>query len=333
MTINLSGIGIDYGAILPELVVAGTAIVVLFLELVVPPDRRRWLAAVTVIGLLGALVATIPLWGQNRSAFGDTVIADSLAAFFNVLLIAITILTVAISPRYLHALDLDYGEYYILILGATAGMMLLAAATSLMTIFLGIELLSISLYVLSGFARTAREHDAHARRGWSQLSPGSTSGSHGSGRRVTSGLTSEESYEESDEAYSRRNRGGHDAGRERDLGKRQREGRLRHLDVVRGGICADVSTGATGTTISGTLESPHELFVRQADVDSRADRRSIDATASSRRLPLPSDARRAACRPSRSCPRDRRTRTAGPSSSSTDTRRSMPDPTSSDLRW
>jgi NADH-quinone oxidoreductase subunit N len=155
MTINLNGIGIDYGAILPELVVAGTAIVVLFLELVVPPDRRRWLAAVTVVGLLGALVATIPLWGQNRSAFGDTVIADSLAVFFNVLLILITILTVAISPRYLQALDLDYGEYYILILGATAGMMLLAAATSLMTIFLGIELLSISLYVLSGFARTA----------------------------------------------------------------------------------------------------------------------------------------------------------------------------------
>jgi len=155
MTINLSGIGIDYIAILPELVVVGTAIVVLFLELVVPPDRRQWLAAATVVGLLGALAATIPLWGQNRAAFGGTVVGDSLAAFFNVLLIVITILTVLISPRFLRALDLDYGEYYILLLGATAGMMLLAAATSLMTIFLGIELLSISLYVLSGFARTA----------------------------------------------------------------------------------------------------------------------------------------------------------------------------------
>jgi NADH-quinone oxidoreductase subunit N len=155
MTINLSGIGIDYGAILPELVVVGTAIVVLLLELVVPPDRRQWLAAVTVVGLLGALVATIPLWGQNRAAFSGMVVGDSLAAFFNVLLIVISILTVLISPRFLRALELDYGEYYILLLGATAGMMLLAAATSLMTIFLGIELLSISLYVLSGFSRTA----------------------------------------------------------------------------------------------------------------------------------------------------------------------------------
>ena len=155
MTINLNGLGIDYGAILPELIVTGTAIVVLFLDLIVPAERRRWLAAVSVVGLLGALVATIPLWGQNRAAFGDTVVADSLAAFFNVLLIVISILTVLISPRFLRALDLDHGEYYILLLGATAGMMLLAAATSLMTIFLGIELLSISLYVLCGFARTA----------------------------------------------------------------------------------------------------------------------------------------------------------------------------------
>jgi NADH-quinone oxidoreductase subunit N len=122
---------------------------------VVPPERRGWLAAVTVVGLLGALAASFPLWGQNREAFGDTVVADSLAAFFNVLLIAVSILTALISPRFLRALDLDYGEYYVLLLGATAGMMLLAAATSLMTIFLGIELLSISLYVLSGFARTA----------------------------------------------------------------------------------------------------------------------------------------------------------------------------------
>jgi NADH-quinone oxidoreductase subunit N len=154
MTINLSGIGIQYGVILPELIVVGTAIVVLFLDLFIPVGRRTWLAAVSVVGLLGALVASIPIWGQNQPAFGETIVGDSLAAFFNVLLISVTILTVLISPRFLRALDLNYGEYYVLVLGATAGMMLLAAATSLMTIFLGIELLSICLYVLSGFART-----------------------------------------------------------------------------------------------------------------------------------------------------------------------------------
>jgi len=64
MTINLNGIGIDYGAILPELIVTGTAIVVLFLDLIIPASRRRWLVAVSVAGLLGALVATIPHRGR-----------------------------------------------------------------------------------------------------------------------------------------------------------------------------------------------------------------------------------------------------------------------------
>jgi NADH-quinone oxidoreductase subunit N len=153
--IDLSNVGIDYSVILPELIVVATAIVVLFLELVVPPGRRQILAAVTIVGLIGALIANAPLWGASREAFGGTVVGDTLAAFFNVLLIGVTILTTLISPRYLRAVDLDHGEYYILLLGATAGMMLLASATSLMTIFLGIELLSISLYVLCGFARTA----------------------------------------------------------------------------------------------------------------------------------------------------------------------------------
>ncbi|HET9847085.1 MAG TPA: NADH-quinone oxidoreductase subunit N [Candidatus Dormibacteraeota bacterium] len=162
MTINLSGLGIDYGVILPELIVVGTAIVVLFMDLFVPPDRRTWLAVASAVGLLAAGVASIPLWGQSRAAFGDTVVGDSLAAFFDVLLLAVSIVTVAISPRFLRALDLDYGEYYILLLGATAGMMLLAAATSLMTIFLGIELLSICLYVLSGFARTEQRSQESA---------------------------------------------------------------------------------------------------------------------------------------------------------------------------
>jgi NADH-quinone oxidoreductase subunit N len=155
MTINLNGLGIDYGVILPEIIVAITAILVLGLDLVIPVGRRNWLAVVSVIGLVAAIVASLPLWGQSRPAFADTIIGDDLAAFFNVLLLGVSILTVLLSPRFLRALDLNYGEYYVLLLGATAGMMLLAAATSLMTIFLGIELLSICLYVLSGFARTA----------------------------------------------------------------------------------------------------------------------------------------------------------------------------------
>jgi NADH-quinone oxidoreductase subunit N len=154
MTIDISRAGIDYTAIGPEIVVAVTAIVVLGLELVVPPERRRWLASVSILGLLVAAAACAPLWGQNRSAFAGTVAGDSYAVFFNVVLIGTSIATILVAPHILRALSLDYGEFYALLLAATGGMMLLAAATSLMTIFLGIELLSIALYVLSSFART-----------------------------------------------------------------------------------------------------------------------------------------------------------------------------------
>jgi NADH-quinone oxidoreductase subunit N len=164
LSINLSGLGIDYGVILPEIIVVITAIVVLGLDLFLPAGRRTLLAALAIVGLVAAIVASIPLWNQSRAAFADTVVGDNLAAFFNVLLLAVSILTILISPRFLRALDIDYGEYYILVLGATAGMMLLAAATSLMTIFLGIELLSICLYVLSGFARTVQRSQESAMK-------------------------------------------------------------------------------------------------------------------------------------------------------------------------
>ena len=76
MTINLNGLGIDYGVILPEIIVVITAIVVLGLDLVIPVGRRNWLAALALIGLVGAIVASLPLWGQNRPAFADTVVGD-----------------------------------------------------------------------------------------------------------------------------------------------------------------------------------------------------------------------------------------------------------------
>ena len=152
--IDLSRLGIDYLTILPELVVAGTAILVLVADLAIPSARRQWLAVLAAVGLLAAVGASLPLWGQQRVAFSDTVTGDSFATFFNVVLGTTGILTILMSPRFLKSVDLNHGEYYVLLLAAVAGMMLLAAATSLMTIFLGIELLSLALYVLSGFART-----------------------------------------------------------------------------------------------------------------------------------------------------------------------------------
>lgn len=147
----------DMVGLLPELVMSGGFIVLLLLDLVVPASRRGWLALATFLVLGGAMGVTV--WGWFDAATPHTVYFNSLAydrfaLFADGIIIMSSALVVLISPGYLNRRGLHYGEYYALILGAAVGMMFLAGADSLIVIFLGIELLSISLYILSGFART-----------------------------------------------------------------------------------------------------------------------------------------------------------------------------------
>jgi len=147
----------DLIGLLPELVMSGGFIVLLLLDLVVPASRRGYLAGATLLVLAGAMGVIV--WGWFDAATPHTVYFDSLSydrfsLFADGIIVASTALVVMISPGYLNRRGLHYGEYYALILGAAVGMMFLASADSLIVIFLGIELLSIALYILSGFART-----------------------------------------------------------------------------------------------------------------------------------------------------------------------------------
>ena len=147
----------DFIGVLPEVVVAGGFLLLMLLDLVVPPARRTWLAAFSAAVLLGALAMTVWAWfdaGQTgRTVYFGALAYDRLSAFVDCVILVSSLLTVVISPGYLIRRGLHHGEYYALLMAATVGMMLLAAATSLMVIFLAIELLSISLYILSGFSR------------------------------------------------------------------------------------------------------------------------------------------------------------------------------------
>jgi NADH-quinone oxidoreductase subunit N len=153
MSINLASL--NFGAAWPLLVVALGALALLALEALWPGFGRRqgpWVAAAS---LAASLALTIADWPGSGSAFFAMMAADSYALFFWALFASAGLLVVMLSEVYATETGgaLGSGEYYILLLLATCGMMLMASGDNLLVIFLGLEVLSVSVYVLAGILR------------------------------------------------------------------------------------------------------------------------------------------------------------------------------------
>jgi NADH-quinone oxidoreductase subunit N len=143
----------SWAAMLPFLVVTGTGLLILVLDPLLAPERRDRLPVVSVGGVL-ATAATLMLWrGRPEVIFGGMLAADGFALFCNLLFLLVAGLTLLISIAYIRHTGLEHGEYSALLLFSTLGMMIMASSLDLMTIFLGLETLSISLYILAGFRR------------------------------------------------------------------------------------------------------------------------------------------------------------------------------------
>src|SRR6266478_4523892 len=138
------------GPLMPTLVVLAAGALVLVLDLVPRSLPRELPAMIALAGMVGALLATLTRWNAPGRAFRDMVVLDNFALFFNVVICYATALIVLLSMDYLRRTGSDSAEYYALVLFATAGMMLLASAGDLVVVFLALELMSLSLYVLAG---------------------------------------------------------------------------------------------------------------------------------------------------------------------------------------
>lgn len=144
---------VDLGVIAPTLIVAATAMLLMILSVLVPRKRANLLAVVSLAGLAAALVADLALWGGSRSSFGGLAVADNLYVLFSAVAIVVAGLAVLLSADYLSREDLVPGEFYALLLFSTVGSLVLVAARDLIVVLLGLEVLSLSLYVLAGYAR------------------------------------------------------------------------------------------------------------------------------------------------------------------------------------
>jgi NADH-quinone oxidoreductase subunit N len=117
------------------------------------PERRDRLPLISLAGVVAAAATLFLGWEEPVVAFGGMLAADGFAFFCNLLFLLVAGLALLISIAYIRDTGLEHGEYSALLLFGTLGMMIMASSLDLMTIFLGLETLSISLYILAGFLR------------------------------------------------------------------------------------------------------------------------------------------------------------------------------------
>jgi NADH-quinone oxidoreductase subunit N len=140
-------------SILPETLVVATAIFVLFIDLFLPEGNKRILCGASLVGIALSLFAVTAMGPEKVSGFSGAVVHDGLGAFFEIVILSACALTLLMATGYSEWEGTHKGEFYSLLLLSTSGMMFMAKGTDLMTIFLGLETLSIPIYVLVGFHR------------------------------------------------------------------------------------------------------------------------------------------------------------------------------------
>ncbi|MDT7687258.1 MAG: NADH-quinone oxidoreductase subunit [Acidobacteriota bacterium] len=156
----------DLKLIAPEIILAVCACVALVMEVVLPHRLSRWTGyfALVATALAGASV-TVLGWGflsgadtaSSLTGFYGTLKVDGFAVVFKLIFLVAAALTVAISLRYLDEEGEQRGEYYSLVLFATTGMMFLASGYDLIVLFVSLELMALTFYVLVGYTKRERQ--------------------------------------------------------------------------------------------------------------------------------------------------------------------------------
>jgi len=145
--------GFNWTIIAPEIAILAAGFVILVSGLFLKKGRNSILTAVSFIGILIALGLTFKSFSITDVSFQGIVIGDRIAFFFKIIFCLGTLLTIFAASTYVGRELKGLSEFYVLVFFATFGMMVMASSTDLITIFLGLEVMSIPLYVLAGIYR------------------------------------------------------------------------------------------------------------------------------------------------------------------------------------
>jgi len=138
----------DIGPVIPEITMTAFALIVLIADLLIKKKE-----ALAIFSIVGVAAVAYTLIGSSGVTFGGMFISDGYSTFFKLIFLVNVILSVLISIKYIVIEKVNFGEYYSLILFSTAGMMIMASAGDLIVLYLGLELMALSTYVLAGFIR------------------------------------------------------------------------------------------------------------------------------------------------------------------------------------
>lgn len=148
---------IDLYLIAPEIIITAFGLLVLLVDVFAPKgEKKGYLGILGLIGVAIAFFYTLPLVGSAKTGFEGMFTSDGFAIFFKITILIIAFLTILISMGYASREGIGFGEYYALILFSALGMMLMTAGTHLIVIFLGLETMSIAIYILAGMMREDR---------------------------------------------------------------------------------------------------------------------------------------------------------------------------------
>jgi NADH-quinone oxidoreductase subunit N len=153
-TFSLASIG-------PWLTLSLGAILILMWDALCAKGQKSFFAEISLLAVAVAGLQTYWLWNKTGTDFARMIYVDNFTFLFYAIILIGTALTIMLSRHYLEDYDKDLGEYYALVLFATVGMMLMAASAHMIMIFLGLEVMSIAVYVLAGlFREDVRSNEA-----------------------------------------------------------------------------------------------------------------------------------------------------------------------------
>ena len=152
---------IDYHAILPELILSGTVLLVLVVDVFLPPGRKWMSMPVGLLGVLATLGAVLSLLGEQRSTFDGMFVVDNFAILFKLFFLAVAVVVLLLSLRYFREGGFYQGEYYFLLLTSFLGCILMPSSRDLLMLFIALELVSAPGFLMAAL----RKNDPRGNEG------------------------------------------------------------------------------------------------------------------------------------------------------------------------